>query len=126
MDMLTPSAQTREIPYLTTTWLFQSAGDIIELDAWVPENVIEQCIEFNSRPELIKRQRPTKTAQMSGPENGPKGGWEYNFVPEGWDLPSNASEVGCMLYDCGDFCFLTETSGSQYSKQARFMAIAYV
>lgn len=107
MDMFntTTDIQAKEIPYLTTQWLFQSAGDIIELDAWVPEDVIQQCIEMNSRPELIKRQRPTKTAQMAGPENGPKGGWEYNHVPEGWGLPSNATEVGCMLYDCGDFLF---------------------
>ena len=41
MDMFT-DIQSKEIPYMTTTWLFQSAGDIIELDAWVPENVIEQ------------------------------------------------------------------------------------
>ena len=57
--MLQQDIQSKEVPYLTTTWLFQSAGDIIELDAWVPEDVIDQCIEFNSRPELIKRQRPT-------------------------------------------------------------------
>ena len=44
MDMFT-DIQSKEVPYMTTTWLFQSAGDIIELDAWVPENVIDQCIE---------------------------------------------------------------------------------
>ena len=66
MDMFNRYS-SKEIPYMTTTWLFQSAGDIIELDAWVPDNVIEQCIEYNSRPELIKRQRPTKDNQIKGP-----------------------------------------------------------
>ena len=46
--MLQENIQSKEIPYLTTTWLFQSAGDIIELDAWVPEDVIDSVLNLTA------------------------------------------------------------------------------
>ena len=101
------------VQLLSSLWLFQSGGDIIELDAWLPEDVIEQAIELNKNPALIKRQRVEKDNQTgrgnastkAGSENGPKGGFEYNFVPEGWGLPSNATTPSCLMYDCGDYLF---------------------
>ena len=40
-----------------TNFLFGSAGDVIELDAWVPHNAIEQIDALNADPSKILRSR---------------------------------------------------------------------
>jgi len=98
--------ETGTVQKLTTSWLFQSLGDIIELDAWVPENVISQIEELNQNPANIFKQRPSREEQLANPKmEGPKAGWEYNFTPEGWDLPESAAEVGALQYNAGDYLF---------------------
>ena len=125
------STVTSHVQPLSSQWLFQSAGDIIELDAWLPEDVIQQAKEFNNNPALIKRQRPTKDDQKAGSENGPKGGFEYNFVPQGWDLPINTTTLGCLMYDCGDYLFphrdkwkSLKSDGHIYGDSVRLMNFA--
>ena len=54
-----------------------SAGDIIELDAWAPHNAIQQVDDLNAGPENIHT-----IARVSGDYNGPKEGYEYNVIQQ--------------------------------------------
>lgn len=104
--MINLGTSTQEVQKLTTAWMFQSLGDVIELDAWVPENVIEQIQELNANPANIYKQRPSREEQLANPlMEGPKAGWEYNFTPEGWNLPQSAAEVGALHYMAGDYLY---------------------
>ena len=80
-----------------TNFLFGSAGDIIELDAWVPHNAIEQIDALNADPSKILRSR------VSGDYNGPKEGHEYKVIPQDWDLPVHTESLGCLIYNKGDY-----------------------
>ena len=82
-----------------TNFLFCSAGDIIELDAWVPDNAIEQIDALNADPSKIFRSRELGLTDYEGPKEG----YEYNVIPEGWDLPAHANTLGCLIYNKGDF-----------------------
>jgi len=86
--------------YLDSNWLFQSAGNFIELDAWVPENVIEQIHALNADESNHLRTRSDDDKQ------GDKAyGVEWNHVPAGWDLPEGAVELGVLVYNKGDYLF---------------------
>ena len=80
-----------------TNFLFGAAGDIIELDAWVPENAIEQIDTLNADPSKILRSR------VNDDYNGPKAGYEYNVIPESWNIPEHTESLGSLIYDKGDF-----------------------
>lgn len=85
--------------YIDSNWLFSAAGNFIALDAWLPENIIEQVETLNEDESKILRQRKGEDYY-----NGPKkSGVEYNFVPEGWGLPENTLELGCIQYDKGNY-----------------------
>jgi hypothetical protein len=84
--------------YIDSNYLFQSAGDFIALNAWLPEDIIDQVDALNQDDSKILRKREGEGY------NGPKAlGVEYNFVPEGWGLPANATELGSLLYDRGHY-----------------------
>ena len=80
-------------------YLFQAAGNIIELDAWVPDDIISQIDELNKDPSKLD------IVRQGDDELGPKGGFQYNFVPEGWGLPDNATTLGSLIYNKGDFLY---------------------
>ena len=79
--------------------LFQAAGDVIELNAWVPDDTVEQIKLLNANPAKIKQHR------INGSADGPENGYWYNNVPENWGLPPSARTVGCLLYDAGNYIF---------------------
>ena len=80
-----------------TNFLFGAAGDIIELDAWVPDNAIEQIDTLNADPSKILRSR------VNDDYNGPKAGYEYNVIPESWNIPEHTESLGSLIYYKGDF-----------------------
>ena len=80
-------------------YLFQAAGNIIELDAWVPDDIISQIDALNKDPSKLD------IVRQGDDELGPKGGFQYNFVPEGWGLPDNATTLGSLIYNKGDFLY---------------------
>mgnify|MGYP001248153309 FL=1 len=82
-----------------TTFLFGNLGDVIELNAWVPADIIEQIDALNSDPSKILRSREADDYQ------GPKEGCEYNHIPEGWDLPDHATTLGSLIYNRGQYLY---------------------
>jgi hypothetical protein len=77
--------------------LFQAAGDVVELNAWVHDDIIDQIKQLNEDPTKIKQHR------IKDSKDGPENGYWYNNVPDGWGLPQNARTVGCLLYDAGNY-----------------------
>lgn len=87
-------------------YFFKSAGDIIPLNKWLPEDAIAQIDKLNNDPSKILRQRSlNEYADGSDDHGGNKGGYEYNHVPAGWGLPDHATTVSSLLYDKGDHLF---------------------
>ena len=80
----------------TSEWFFNAAGDVVELNAWVPEDIIEQIDALNADPSKLKRDRT-----YQGEYGGNKHGFEYNHVPEGWGLPEHTTTLGYLGYDRG-------------------------
>lgn len=87
------------IRYLDSHYLFNAAGDIIELNAWVPDDIIEQIDALNADETKWVNSR------ISDDHSGTKGGYEYNHVPEGWSIPDHTVELGSLLYNKGDFLY---------------------
>jgi hypothetical protein len=84
-------------------YFFAKAGNIIALDQWLPENVIDQIDALNADQSKHLRWRE-ENDNLDGNDDhaGNKGGVEYNHVPTGWGLPDHASTVSCLTYDKGD------------------------
>ena len=64
--------------------LFQAAGDVVELNAWVHDDILDQIKQLNEDPTKIKQHR------IKDSKDGPENGYWYNNVPDGWGLPQNA------------------------------------
>ena len=66
--------------------LFQAAGDVIELNAWVPDDTVEQIKLLNANPAKIKQHR------INGSADGPENGYWYNNSGYYTDLGGNFAE----------------------------------
>ena len=83
---------------LNSHYLFQAAGDIIELNAWAPENAIEECDHLHSIGKNIKTSRDPK-------DLGYKIAYEYYSAPDSWDMPKNTKDAGYLEYNQGSFLY---------------------
>tara|TARA_B100001996_G_C18537259_1_gene545466 strand:+ start:219 stop:794 length:576 start_codon:yes stop_codon:yes gene_type:complete len=79
-------------------YLFQAAGDIIDLNAWAPDNIIQELEEFHKDPANIKNSRDPN-------ELGAKIAYEYHKAPDSWELPKNTTDVGYLEYNTGSFLY---------------------
>jgi hypothetical protein len=86
--------------FIDAHYLFTAGSDIIELDAWVPDDIISQIDALNKDPSKHEMSREGLETY-----NGSKSGYQYNFVPEGWGLPDHATTLGSLLYNKGDHLF---------------------
>lgn len=85
----------------TSHYLFGAAGNVIPLNAWVPENVIEQIDELNADPSKVEIYRNGDEYQYEGTKRGA----QYNFVPEEWQIPDHVGTLSSLIYDRGDHLY---------------------
>ena len=74
------------------------AGDIIDLNAWAPDNVIQELEEFHKDSANIKTSRDPN-------DLGTKIAYEYYKAPDSWELPKNVRDVGYLEYNIGSFLY---------------------
>lgn len=89
------------VQQLSSHYLFQAAGDVIELNAWVPDDIIDQVKLLNANPANYSK----KVQRSPEDKGGPHTGYQYNHAPKSWGLPSNARTVGSIFYDAGNYIF---------------------
>lgn len=84
-----------------THYLFAAAGNIIPMNAWVPENVIDQIEEYNADPSKVQYYRKGNEYDYAGEKTGV----QYNFVPEDWGIPDHVDTLSTLMYNKGSHLY---------------------
>ena len=82
---------------------FQSAGDIVPLNVWAPENAVDQLKELHA--DKSKQAMYRNESGTDDHESSKAGGIDLIDVPEDWGIPSHAGTCGSIMYNKGDYLY---------------------